>query len=99
MLVEVEDQMAQGGQGAIVDRRAEHLGRTDAGIVMRQIFARGMACTGRGRPIQRWTMAPLIPRTAGICDRYAPAPGPNTFARAATAVSASCRFGSVVVSP
>lgn len=62
MLVEVEDQMAQGGQGAIVDRRAEHLGRTDAGIVMlRRIFAREMHAVAEGRPTKQWTMAPLIP--------------------------------------
>jgi 5,5'-dehydrodivanillate O-demethylase len=62
MLVEVEDQLAQGGQGAIVDRRAEHLGRTDAGIVMlRRIFAREMHAVAEGRPNKQWTMAPLIP--------------------------------------
>ena len=62
MLVEVEDQLAQGGQGAIVDRRAEHLGRTDAGIVMlRRIFAREMHALAEGRPTKQWSMAPLIP--------------------------------------
>jgi 5,5'-dehydrodivanillate O-demethylase len=62
MLVEVEDQLAQGGQGSIVDRRAEHLGRTDAGIVMlRRIFSREMHAVAEGRPTKPWTMSPLIP--------------------------------------
>ena len=60
--IEVEDQLAQGGQGSIADRRAEHLGRTDAGIVMlRRIFARELDALKHGRPTRQWTMAPLIP--------------------------------------
>jgi 5,5'-dehydrodivanillate O-demethylase len=62
MLVEVEDQLAQGGQGVIADRRAEHLGRTDAGVVMlRRIFSRELHALAEGRPTKRWTMSPLIP--------------------------------------
>jgi 5,5'-dehydrodivanillate O-demethylase len=62
MLVEVEDQLAQGGQGVIANRHAEHLGRTDAGVVMlRRIFSRELHALAEGRPTKPWTMSKLIP--------------------------------------
>lgn len=62
MLVEIEDSLAQGGQGTIANRHAEHLGRTDAGVVMlRRLFARELHAIAEGRPTKRWTTCPLIP--------------------------------------
>jgi 5,5'-dehydrodivanillate O-demethylase len=62
MLVELEDQLAQGGQGVIANRHAEHLGRTDAGVVMlRRIFSRELHALAEGRPTKAWTQSPLIP--------------------------------------
>lgn len=62
ILVEVEDSLAQGGQGSIADRHAEHLGRTDAGVVMlRRIVQRELTALEEGRPTKPWAMAPLIP--------------------------------------
>jgi 5,5'-dehydrodivanillate O-demethylase len=62
MLVEVEDQLAQGGQGVIANRHIEHLGRTDAGVVMlRRLFARELRALSEGRPTKAWTMSKLIP--------------------------------------
>jgi 5,5'-dehydrodivanillate O-demethylase len=66
MLVEIEDSLAQGGQGTIADRHAEHLGRTDAGVVMlRRLVARELdAIAGGGEP-KAWTRCPLIPIAGG----------------------------------
>ena len=62
VLVEVEDSLAQGGQGTIANRHAEHLGRTDAGVVMlRRIVERELNAMLGGSPMTRWTMSPLIP--------------------------------------
>lgn len=62
MLVEIEDSLAQGGQGTIADRHAEHLGRTDAGVVMlRRLLARELQAMAEGRPTKQWTQSPLIP--------------------------------------
>ncbi|WP_157217557.1 Rieske 2Fe-2S domain-containing protein [Flavisphingomonas formosensis] len=62
MLVEIEDSLAQGGQGTIADRHAEHLGRTDAGVVMlRRIMARELQALAEGRPTKQWTTCPIIP--------------------------------------
>jgi 5,5'-dehydrodivanillate O-demethylase len=61
ILVEVEDSLAQGGQGSIADRSAEHLGRTDAGVVMlRRIMERELQALAAGRPTKDWSMCPLI---------------------------------------
>lgn len=47
----IEDAVAQGGQGWIVDRSVEHLGRTDICIVrMRRLFDRELEAIGQGRP-------------------------------------------------
>jgi 5,5'-dehydrodivanillate O-demethylase len=55
VLVAVEDLSAQGAQGAIVDRRAELLGRTDKGIVfMRRIWQRELQALSEGRPTNDW---------------------------------------------
>jgi 5,5'-dehydrodivanillate O-demethylase len=62
MLVEVEDSLAQGGQGSIADRHAEHLGRTDAGVVMlRRLMTRELDAMEQGLPTKAWTPCPLLP--------------------------------------
>lgn len=64
MLVEIEDSLAQGGQGTIADRHAEHLGRTDAGVVMlRRLFARELDALASGEAPKAWAPCPLIPIT------------------------------------
>jgi 5,5'-dehydrodivanillate O-demethylase len=61
MLVEIEDLSAQGGQGRIANRHAEHLGRTDLGVVMlRRIMTREFHALAEGRPSKAWTTSPLI---------------------------------------
>jgi len=66
MLVEVEDSLAQGGQGTIANRHAEHLGRTDAGVVMlRRLMARELDLMMAGEPTKDWAACPLIPLVGG----------------------------------
>ena len=43
------------GQGAIVDRSQERLGKSDAGIILlRKIFWREMEAMREGRPTKQW---------------------------------------------
>jgi len=51
----IEDIVTQAGQGAIADRGAEHLGRSDVGIIaMRKIWSREMRALAEGRPGKSW---------------------------------------------
>jgi 5,5'-dehydrodivanillate O-demethylase len=55
LLVGVEDMLTQVGQGAIVDRSDEILGRTDAGMVLlRRFWAQEMEALRAGRPTKQW---------------------------------------------
>ena len=54
-LTSAQDYVAQVGQGTIVDREVEVLGRSDAGIaLMRRIFFREMEAIREGRPTKDW---------------------------------------------
>lgn len=54
-LTSAQDYVAQVGQGTIVDRGVETLGRSDAGIaLMRKIFLREMDALREGRPTKVW---------------------------------------------
>ena len=54
-LTSAQDYVAQVGQGAIVDREVELLGRSDAGIaLLRRIFFREMAAIREGHPTKAW---------------------------------------------
>ncbi len=56
MLVEIEDMIAQVGQGKIANRHAEQLGRSDVGVMMlRRIMARELQAVAEGRPTTPWT--------------------------------------------
>ena len=56
LLLIIEDSVAQQGQGEIVDRSQERLGRTDVGIVrMRRLFERELRAIAEGRPTKQWT--------------------------------------------
>jgi hypothetical protein len=56
MLLQVEDAVAQGGQGPIYDRTEEMLGRTDAGVAkLRRVFERELrAMTENGATTRTW---------------------------------------------
>jgi 5,5'-dehydrodivanillate O-demethylase len=56
-----QDYVAIMGQGTIVDRARERLGKSDAGIVLlRRIFWREMEAVRTGRPTKQWTKTDQI---------------------------------------
>jgi 5,5'-dehydrodivanillate O-demethylase len=57
-LTPAQDYVAIRGQGTIVNRDAERLGKSDAGIVLlRRIFWREMDALKLGKPLKKWTRA------------------------------------------
>jgi len=55
----VQDIAVQAGQGRVADRANEHLGRSDAAIIVwRKILARELAAIADGRPTKPWRLAP-----------------------------------------
>jgi 5,5'-dehydrodivanillate O-demethylase oxygenase subunit len=66
--VMVEDEIAQTGQGKIPDRENEHLGRSDAGVILlRKIWERELLALSEGQPTKKWTyrsdMVPTYPES------------------------------------
>lgn len=59
----IEDEIAQAGQGAIADRDHEHLGRSDAGVILlRKMWERELRALAEGRPLKQWTYRPdMVP--------------------------------------
>jgi 5,5'-dehydrodivanillate O-demethylase len=56
MLVEIEDLIAQVGQGVVADREAEILGRSDVGVMfLRRVLARELQAVSEGRPTKAWS--------------------------------------------
>jgi 5,5'-dehydrodivanillate O-demethylase len=55
VLVNAQDYLVQVGQGAIVDRSKERLGKSDAGVILlRKIFRRELNAIKKGQPGKRW---------------------------------------------
>jgi hypothetical protein len=55
-LVNAQDYVAQVGQGTIMNREEEHLGRSDGGvIVLRKIWERELRALAEGRPLKNWS--------------------------------------------
>lgn len=66
-IVNVQDYVAQVGQGAIADRTNERLGRSDAVLILlRKIWARELRALAEGRPLKRWQRARSLQATAGV---------------------------------
>jgi 5,5'-dehydrodivanillate O-demethylase oxygenase subunit len=62
----IQDHIAQMGQGEIVDRAAERLGRSDAAIVLlRKIWKRELRALAEGRPLKAWAHSPDLAATRG----------------------------------
>ncbi|HEY3303374.1 MAG TPA: Rieske 2Fe-2S domain-containing protein [Candidatus Binatia bacterium] len=60
LAVNVQDYVAQRGQGVISGRAGERLGRSDAGVILlRKIYAREMKTMAQGKKMKRWS--PLVP--------------------------------------
>ena len=55
-LFNIQDYVSQVGQGTIVDRTEERLGRTDVSVIMlRKIWARELRALAEGRPLKEWS--------------------------------------------
>jgi len=66
-LSNVQDGSSQEGQGAIPDRENEHLGQSDANVILlRRLWSRELQNLAEGRPIKRWTLPPA--RDLGVED-------------------------------
>jgi 5,5'-dehydrodivanillate O-demethylase len=51
----LEDTATQCGQGAIADRTAEHLGRTDMLVILlRKVWQRELQALAERRPLTKW---------------------------------------------
>ena len=61
--VMVEDEIAQAGQGKIPDRNDEHLGRSDAGVILlRKIWERELRAFAKKEATKKWTYCPdMVP--------------------------------------
>jgi 5,5'-dehydrodivanillate O-demethylase len=60
-VVQTQDFVAQVGQGRIVDRSQERLGRSDVGVILlRKVYRRELEAFGKGLPGKQWR-----PRPAG----------------------------------
>jgi 5,5'-dehydrodivanillate O-demethylase len=70
-IINIQDTVAQLGQGAIADRAHERLGRSDAAIILwRKLWARELRALAEGRTLRQWTRsAELCARVAGRTDR------------------------------
>ncbi len=56
-LVHAQDYVAQVGQGARAERAREHLGRSDAGVILfRRIWERELRALAEGRPLKKWAL-------------------------------------------
>ncbi len=56
-LVHAQDYVAQVGQGPIADRSKEHLGRSDAGVILfRKIWRRELRALKQGRRLKKWSL-------------------------------------------
>lgn len=61
---ELQDYVAQVGQGAIADRAHERLGRSDVGVILlRKIWTRELRALAEGQPLKKWVRADRIEPT------------------------------------
>jgi 5,5'-dehydrodivanillate O-demethylase len=66
-LVNIQDHVAQEGQGAIPDRHGERLGRSDAAVILvRQIWRRELGALAEGKPLKNWSRPERLFATSGV---------------------------------
>src|SRR4030095_13570785 len=66
-IVNIQDHVAQEGQGAIPDRNMERLGRSDAAIIlMRKIWLRELHALSEGRPLKKWDLPDTVFASSGV---------------------------------
>jgi 5,5'-dehydrodivanillate O-demethylase oxygenase subunit len=59
LIVNVQDTVAQLGQGTLADRTHERLGRSDAAVILlRKLWLRELRALAEGRPLTRWAHTP-----------------------------------------
>ncbi|MBM2811494.1 MAG: pobA 2 [Chloroflexi bacterium] len=62
----IQDYMTMIGQGSIVDRGIEHLGRPDVGVTLiRRIWERELRAFAEGRHLKNWTESQVVPPVEG----------------------------------
>jgi 5,5'-dehydrodivanillate O-demethylase oxygenase subunit len=66
-LINIQDYVAQCGQGAIADREHERLGRSDVGVILlRKIWERELRALAEGRPLKQWRRPAGLMATSGV---------------------------------
>jgi 5,5'-dehydrodivanillate O-demethylase oxygenase subunit len=66
-IVGIQDNVAQTGQGIIVDRSTEHLGRSDNMVIaFRHIWQRELRALHEGRPLKEWRKTGPVAATYGV---------------------------------
>ena len=66
-IVNIQDHVAQEGQGAIADRVNERLGRSDVAVILlRQIWQRELAALAAGEPMKQWRRPEKLVATSGV---------------------------------
>ena len=66
-IVNIQDHIAQEGQGAIPERDTERLGRSDTAIIlMRKIWLRELRALSEGRPLKNWFLPDELAATSGV---------------------------------
>lgn len=65
-LINVQDYVAQVGQGAIAPREIDHLGRSDVTLILlRRIWERELRALAEGRPLKQWGRADRVEAVFG----------------------------------
>lgn len=66
-IVNVQDYVAQVGQGTIAPRERDRLGRSDAAVIqMRRIWARELEALAEGLPLKQWHRTGRVELTVGV---------------------------------
>jgi 5,5'-dehydrodivanillate O-demethylase oxygenase subunit len=66
-IVNIQDHVAQEGQGAIPDRETERLGRSDVAIILlRRIWQRELSALAEGKPLKKWSRPERLVATSGV---------------------------------
>jgi 5,5'-dehydrodivanillate O-demethylase oxygenase subunit len=66
-LINLQDFVAQRGQGVIADREHERLGRSDAAIILlRQIWSRELRALAANQPLKQWRTPEQVHTTIGV---------------------------------
>src|SRR5205807_4442095 len=66
-VVNIQDYVAQAGQGRVINRDIEHLGRSDVLVIMfRKIWERELRALSRGEHTKDWNVPERLSATSGV---------------------------------